>query len=201
LPETVLIVEGQGDVSAFPNLVGKIGAWLGMGLYTKKPIRAGCWGAVRKAGGLEKWVGLAVTRPDCSKVIIVVDLDDGCPVEEKALLQQRVDALSEAHGIEINICFCLREFEAWFLRSIDHLAVRFPQLADLDHEHFIEAAQQYRDAKGMLRRILPEGYSESYDQSDLLSSVDPPTLFARDRAFRRFVRVLSGLDYETLAAA
>lgn len=188
-------------MSAFPSLVGKIGAWLGIGLYTKNPIRAGGWGSVKKPGGLEKWVGLAASRPACVKVIVVVDLDDGCPVDEKTALQSRVDAAAQAHNISIDICFCVREFEAWFLSSIDELAERFPILQELNHEHIIQTAHELRDAKGTLRRMLPDGYSESYDQAELLSSINPATLFARDRSFRRFVKSITNLDYETLAAA
>lgn len=195
-----MIVEGQGDVDAFPHLVGKIGAWIGAGLFIKNPIRAGGWGRVCKEGGLEKLVALAVSREGCNRVVIAVDLDDGCPVVEQNKISQRIAKLQETYGIIIELCFCLREFEAWYLRCIDLLADLLED-SSTDLENVINSAANVRDAKGTLRRLLKDGYSVSSDQGQLMSRIDPAILFFRDRSFRRLVKAISGLDYDLLEAA
>lgn len=200
MPEIVLVVEGHGDVEALPPVVGKVGAWLGSPLFASKPIRCGGWGRVKKAGGLEKWVGLAASRAGCTKVVVVIDLDDGCPVDERGTIQARVDALEAALGVKIEICFCLREFEAWFLAVLDHIVAARPEYDWTSQEPFQNAAA-YRDAKGKLQDCMNEEYGEAADQVILARAIPPDLLFTRDRSFRRFVKAVSGLDYDTLAAA
>lgn len=201
LPELVLIVEGQGDVAALPVLVGKISGWIGDQVFTKNPIRVGGWGSIKKSGGLEKWVALAASRPDCRKIVIVTDLDDGCPVQEREAIEQRVTELRNLYEVEIEICFCVREFEVWLLRSLDLFSSMTKENIESGIEELIEKADRFRDAKGKLRGILKDGYSESYDQSEMAAKIDPGQLFNRDRSFKRFVKAVTGLDYETLGAA
>lgn len=197
----MLVVEGQGDVAAFPHLVGKIGAWLGMPLFVTKPIRCGGWGSIRKPGGLERWTTLAASREDCTRVVFVVDLDDGCPVEERAIILERVAALEALHGIEILIAFCIREYESWLLYSLDKISENDASLSDLDTSCCHMNNSAIRDAKGKLRALLPDGYSESSDQHLLTKMIDIKSLYERCRSFKKFVKCVSSLDYDTLEAA
>lgn len=197
----VLIVEGHGDVNAFPNLVGKVGAWLGEQLFIKSPIRSKGWGSVRKPGGLEKWVGLAASREGCKRVVVVVDLDDGCPVVERQIVADRVNELQNVYNISIEICFCMREFEAWFLRCLDMFPGNIIQDDKSIIEQLIKKANHYRDAKGKLRSVMREGYSETGDQSGLIKNIICSELYKRDRSFKKFVKAVSGIPYELLDAA
>ena len=193
----VLIVEGHGDVDAFPPLVGKVGGWLELPLFTKSPIRTGGWGAIKKPGGLEKWVGLAVSREGCSRIVIVTDLDDACPVDERASVEDRVMELSSQFGVSIDICFCMREFESWLLHSFPEIEEKFK---NIDTKKLQKSASfcDIRDAKGLLRRAMVDGYSESSDQKALASAIFPPTLFNKSRSFRRFVKVIAQKEYVVL---
>lgn len=195
MPSLVAIVEGHGDVAAIPTVIGKIGGWLEEPLFVANPIRAGSWGAIKKAGGLEKLVRLAASRPECTKVVVLTDLDDGCPVTERAEVEARRAELVSELNILIEICFCIREFEAWILSSLDQIAARLDDLTNVSTEVSLEDNSAFRDAKGRLRRLLPDGYSESADQGRLVRGLDPSVLYARDRSFRRFVKAISGYDY------
>jgi len=200
LPNLVLVVEGHGDVDAFPNIVGKVGAWLGSPLFCVNPIRCGGWGRLKKEGGLEKWVQLAASRPGCSRIVIVVDLDDGCPAEERSKVAARVGQLKHRFGMEIEICFCVREFEAWLLAVLDRISADNPEY-DWITQDFVPNAETFRDAKGALRDKMNESYGEGTDQGILSRAIPAAILYARSRSFRRFVRAVSGLDYETLSVA
>ncbi|WP_172438934.1 DUF4276 family protein [Porphyrobacter sp. TH134] len=195
MPDLVLIVEGHGDVVAMPHVVAKIGASCGLPLYTSRPIRSRGWGSIKKAGGLEGFVQLAASRHGCERVLIVVDLDDGCPVTERGLLAGRIDKLHERYGVSIEICFCIREFEAWLLASLEEL----PE-SDLKPglDLPIERHDLIRDAKGSLRKFLEDGYSETADQGELAKRIDPSKLYQRDRSFRRFVKATTGIEYPDL---
>ena len=182
-------------------MVGKIGGWIGAQVFTKNPIRVGGWGSIKKAGGIEKWVAFAASRPNCRRIVIVTDLDDGCPVEEREGIEDRVTALRTLHSVDIEICFCVREFEVWLLRSLDLFVSVLKDEPAEGVEQLMQQADRYRDAKGRLRGLLKEGYSESFDQAEMAAKINPNQLYGRDRSFKRFVKAVTGLDYETLSAA
>lgn len=199
MTDLVLIVEGHGDVDAFPVLTGKIGGWLALPVFTKNPIRSGGWGCIKKPGGLEKFVALAASREECKRVVVVVDLDDDCPVDERVAVQGRATALAERHQIEISICFCIREYEAWILHNINEIMVSNPQINNNKNEFIHNDICSIRDAKGTLRRHLSDGYSESSDQIALTRLIDPALVYERSRSFRSFVKAVSGLQYDAIA--
>ena len=200
MTDVVLIVEGHGDVNAFPSIAAKIGVWLGTPIICANPIRSGGWDRIRKPGGLERLVKLAASRPNCRKVLIVVDLDDGCPIAARQSIFGRIGALVDAHGIDIELCFCIREFEAWILAVVDHIAASLPEYGWVTTAP-VDGAATIRDAKGRLRECMTEGYGESGDQGVLGKAIPPAILYQRDRSFKRFVKALTGLDYDILAAA
>jgi hypothetical protein len=195
----VLIVEGDGDVLAAPHLVGKIGARVGESIYASRPIRVGGWFNLRKAGGLEKWVRVAATRPECDRVVVLCDLDDLCPAIEKALIRDRAAALSLELGFPVEIAFCMREFESWLLHSRDVLAAAMPQYGWREAD--IPNPEKVRDAKGMLRTLMTEPYAESLDQEVLTKALDCRTLYVRSRSFRSFAKAVTGYSYDDLGAA
>lgn len=195
-----MIVEGHGDVASFPDLAGKIAGWLGIACYVVNPIRCGGWTRLKRPNGLETLVRLAATRPGCERIVIAVDLDDGCPVQEFANILQRKVQIEQQVQKSIEICFVVREFEAWFLASLDSLAAGIPEYGWIETEP-VDGHHTLRDAKGRLRSCMTSEYGEATDQGVLVRGIDPPTLYERDRSFRRLVRALSGLDYQTLQSA
>ena len=199
MPSTVAIVEGHGDVDSFPILAGKIAGWLGEPCYLSKPIRGGEWRKLRRAGELEKLVDLACTRDGVQRVLFVVDLDDDCPIEEKQKVESRRVALSQRYGVDIQICFSMREFEAWILNDLESVSAACRDY-DWTKKHAVDDPQTLRDAKGPLRQMLG-AYSETVDQPALTKGINPKALYEKDRSFRKFVKDLSGLDYEALQAA
>lgn len=195
MPSVVLIVEGDGDVAAMPHLVGKIGASSETYVFAARPIRVGGWGRLKKAGGLEKWVRFAATRDNIFRIIVAMDLDDGCPVEELNVISGRLDALRAELGLEIEVCFCIREYESWLLHAREQLAVDAPEYG-WRHLESINNPDHIRDAKGALRSIISQPYAESIDQETLTKKINCFYLYNRSRSFRRFCTATTGLGYE-----
>ena len=109
------IVEGHGDVAAFPVLlrclVAEARSWsIGIG----RPIRVPRGKLVQQAG-VERAVRLALLQPKCGAVLILFDGDRDCPAQ----LGPTVQAWAAAHTGELpcRVVIAHREYEAWFLAT------------------------------------------------------------------------------------
>lgn len=100
----VPIVEGYGDVAAIPTLLAKIGQVAGQAIVSDKPIRAGEWGALRAKGALPKFLELAHSRNQ-DIILVILDLDDGCPVEQRLVIDQIILEWKNGRNIEAKAIF------------------------------------------------------------------------------------------------
>jgi hypothetical protein len=179
------IVEGYGEVPAVPVLLRRLRDEAGVfQLDVNRPIRRYHSELVAEAS-LRKAVRLARLQADCCAVLILFDSDTDCPKTLAPTIQAW--AQSEARDIPCAVVMAHREYEAWFLatveslrgrRSIRHDAISHPQ------------PEAPRGAKEELERRMAPGknYSETRDQAPLTAAFDLATAHARCRSFRRLVR-------------
>ena len=114
------IVEGHGDVKAFPvllrRLVDEVQAW---NVSIGQPIRRSRHQLVQKTG-VEQVVRLALKQQACDAILILFDGDDDCPAELGPTVQTWAAAV--ANNIPCGVVIAHREYEAWFLAAIEGLA-------------------------------------------------------------------------------
>lgn len=176
------IVEGHGEVSAFPvllrRLVVQAGAW---NVDVGRPIRKSRTQLVRETE-LKKAVRLALLQPDCSAVLILFDGDNDCPAELGQAIQAWAE--SEAGDMPCEVVIAHREYEAWFLASIESmLGYRRIRADAQSHPN----PEQPRGAKGQLEARMEAGatYLETTDQPALSAKFSLATAYQRCRSFRK----------------
>jgi uncharacterized protein DUF4276 len=187
------IVEGQGDEAAVPVLLRRLRdeaqAW---GLEVGRPHRRRRTQLVRK-DSLQTAVRVASLREDCTGILIIFDADDDCPKELAPTLEGW--AREAASGKPCAVVMANREYEAWFLASVEALRGTASIRADAtSHSH----PESPRDAKGELEQRMSDraNYSPTVDQAALTAHLDLETVYRRCRSFRKLVAA-----FGTLASA
>ena len=189
----VPIVEGHSEVASVPILLRRILEGLGHLELTStiaRPIRVKR-NRILKEGELESKIGLARrVRSSCSCILVLLDADDDCPAELGPELQNRA---REAHSdLRISVVLAKREFEAWFLGSIESLRGK----CGIPHSACFKGDPELpRDAKGRLSKLI-EGnrhYLEVVDQPSLTASFDLQACRDRCPSFRKFERDVKSL--------
>ena len=184
------IVEGQGDEAAVPLLLRRLRdeaqAW---GLDVGRPHRRRRTQLVKK-DSLQIAVRVAALRENCAGILILFDADDDCPAELAPTLEQW--AREAAGEIPCAVVMANREYEAWFLASIETLRGRAGVLL---HAASHPDPEVPRDAKGELeRRMLPgASYSATVDQPAMTAHLDLRNAYQRCRSFRKLVSAFGAL--------
>ena len=179
------IVEGHGEVGAIPVLLRRFLADAGVhDIGVGKPIRRKRSELVQEAT-VRRSVRLALLQPDCGGILIVFDSDDDCPRD----LAPQIEACArvEAGDIPCGVVMANREYEAWFLASLEALRGVRGIVADASSH---AAPEDPRNAKGELRRhmIAGRGYSESVDQAAMTARLDFGAAYRGCRSFRKMVK-------------
>jgi len=178
------IVEGQGDEAAVPLLLRRLqevaGVW---GFKIGKPHRRRRTQLVRK-DDLQSAVRVAALQPGCAAILILFDADDDCPKELAPAIERW--AVEAAGGRPCSVVMANREYEAWFLGSIESLRGKAGILTDAESHPDPEAP---RDAKGELERRMPHAasYSPTVDQAPLTAHLDLAMAYRSCRSFRKLV--------------
>jgi hypothetical protein len=184
------IVEGQGDEAAVPLLLRRLRdeaqAW---GLEVGRPHRKRRTQLVKK-DSLQSAVRVAALRENCAAILVLFDADDDCPKELAPTLEAW--AREAAGGKPCAVVMANREYEAWFLASIEALRGKGAILPDATSHHEPEAP---RDAKGQLERCMAHGasYSPTVDQAALTAHLDLESAYRGCRSFRRLVSAFGEL--------
>jgi len=184
------IVEGQGDEASVPLLLRRLRdeaqAW---GLEVGRPHRKRRTQLVKK-DSLQSAVRVAVLREDCAGILVLFDADDDCPKELGPTLEGW--AREAAGGKPCAVVMANREYEAWFLASIEALRGTAAILPDATSHSNPEAP---RDAKGELERRMPRSatYSPTVDQAALTARLDLASTYRRCRSFRKLVSAFGDL--------
>ena len=186
----VPIVEGQGDVEAFPVLLRKL-LQLRYHRYeveVAEPKKAGGSGKLVKE--LERYLLYAATTPGCGSILVLRDADDKCP---RALAK---DLASRSKALRLNkptaIVCAKREYEAWFLASLETIRGKARISGTASFTGDIESLS---DVKGWLGGQMPPGrtYKETVDQARLTSLIDLSLAYANSRSFRRLCHAVEQL--------
>ena len=178
------IVEGHGEVGAFPELLRRLiseaQAWE---IQIGRPIRSTRGRLVREIE-LKKAVRLALLQQDCRAILILFDGDDDCP----ALLGPTVQdwAADAAGSMPCEVVIAHREYEAWFLAAIESLRGKRNIREDaLSHPH----QERPRSAMWHLedRMHAVASYLETADQPALSALFSLEDAHRRCRSFRKLV--------------
>ena len=177
------IVEGQGDVAATPVLLRRLGeiaeTW---NVQIARPHRRRRNQLARKAD-LQNAVRVALLTPDCAGILILFDADDDCPRERGPELD--VWAREAAGPVPCAVVMANREYEAWFLASIESLRGTAGIRSDAVVHPEPEAP---RNAKGELKKRMTDGrYLPVVHQASLSASFDMAAAYRHCRSFRRLV--------------
>ena len=184
------IVEGHGEVRAVPQLLRRLCTEAeAYEIQIGKPIRQKRPQLLRE-DSLRRAVRLAMLQPDCSAILILFDSDDDCPKELAPTLEGWAKA--EAGAVPCAVVMAHREYEAWFLASIESLRGKRGIAADAEPHARPETP---RDAKGQLgRRMAPgQNYSPAIDQTALTAQFDMAVAHQRCRSFRRMAKAFGAL--------
>ena len=189
MPRIVPIVEGDGDMDAVPLLLRMIlqhHQWFDWSVAPPKKAR-GLSALKRKLGSFIRY---AEKERDCSGILILLDLDDGCPRDEAFDLADRVRQLRSMTPIAV--AFAHREYEAWFLASLPTIAGSYGFLPELAYDGDVEGR---RGVKEWLTRQMPRGqsYKETIHQVKFTSLIDLDHARLRSRSFRRLCHAVEQL--------
>lgn len=195
--KVAIIAEGPGDLKALPCLASKTGALFELEIFAPNPIKSGGFHVLRRDGQLERFVHMAARRPGIERILVVADLDDGCAAEQYRALIERAEAAARPYGIPIDVCFCIREYECWFLEVIQELSIAAESIewAKIEEQ---KDPQSKRDAKGILNSLMNTHYKEQTHQLILTQKLDLFNLYNRSRSFRKFVKGITGFSYGDL---
>ena len=182
------IVEGHGDVEAFPILLRRLlwraEAW---SVCVGRPIR---WSRARLASknGVMEAVELARIQ-DCHAILVLFDGDDDCPAELGPAVQSW--ASEAARGIPCEVCIAHREYEAWFLATADSLRGHRSVRTDATPH---PSPDDPRGAKRELERRMKRGdYKETIHQPAFSDMFCLSHAFRRSRSFRKLVESVGSL--------
>ncbi|MEW5957224.1 MAG: DUF4276 family protein [Chloroflexota bacterium] len=122
--------------------------------------------------------------------MILLDLDDGCPKEEACSLAEQARLLNQPHPVAIVLAY--REYEAWFLASLETIAGNHYLPPDLRYEKDVE---EKRGVKEWLTDQMPPGqiYKPTIHQAKLANLIDLEIASQRSRSFRRLCNAIREL--------
>lgn len=184
------IVEGHGEVSAVPVLLRRLrDAAHAYTFRVNHPIRRKRSELVEELK-LRTSVQLARATPECAGILIMLDADDdlACLIGPQLLNWAR----AEARGIPCEIVVANREYEAWFLGSLESLRGSCgiaPSAISSPHPENI------RDAKGAVQAHMTPGvpYSPTAHQASLTAKIDFRKVYQACPSFQKLVRAFTAI--------
>lgn len=186
------IVEGPGDVAAIPELLRRLQFEYGLGGHEVTIARPIKWkrSCFNSEDHVQRAVRLAKAEPGCSGILIIFDSDDDCPKTHAARVTEW--SRREAGATPCEVVMAHREYEAWFLATLESLrgrrGIREDAVSEVTPEG-IRGAKEKLETK--MRPTM--SYSETTDQVALTSQADFRSTYAVCRSFRRLVRAFRNL--------
>jgi hypothetical protein len=187
----VPIVEGHSEVEAVPVLLRRLLAdEQRLDIKIARPVRTGRYKIVRP-GELERAFQYARLHSEgCNAILLLLDADDDLPCElGPRLLMQAQQVAADLPG---KVVLANREFESWFLGSIESLRGHRGIASDAVS---LELPELPRDVKGHLTRLMTEGrtYVEVEDQPAFTAIFDIKAARNSCPSFDKLVRDLQAL--------
>jgi hypothetical protein len=196
MPKIVPLVEGDGDVMAVPLLLrdalARLQRW---DFEIARPRNAHGRGNLTKQDGIERFVRLCLKEPERDAILILIDADADCAATIGLDLAIRVRAVRST--VPIVIVLAKREYETWFVASIQTIAGK--QLAGrpgITAEAIPpEEPEAVPNPKAWLSQRMPPGraYKETEDQAPMTSSLDFQIVANSCRSFRRLLNAVQQL--------
>jgi hypothetical protein len=202
--QIMAIVEGHGEQTAVPVLLRR---WFMHRRYRNfetpdLAIRASGAGALKCPHnaedelGIEHYVGIAAReRPD--GILVLLDSDEEClqrPKKKPLGPELLARARHVAPHIPIEVVVANREYEAWFLASLENLrrAGKVPRGERLKTP--LAEVESIADCKKRLGLLLGRRYEETTDQADMTSVLPFTQVMARrSRSYRKLLKALDAL--------
>ena len=189
MPAIIPIVEGDGDVKAVPLLIRRL-----LEDYQRwewsvgHPKKAGS--IIAFSQNLSRFLHYAQAEDDCGAILVLLDLDDGCPLREATDLAEKSRLLNQPHPVAIVLAH--REYEAWFLASLTTICGSYDLPPDLVYVGDVEAR---RGAKQWLTAHMPPGkaYKATFHQAKLTQRIDFEIARQHSRSFRRLSHAIEEL--------
>ena len=174
------IVEGHGEVAAVPVLLRRLLAEARItGVDIGRPIRRARSQLATKEG-LARSIALARVQSNCAAILVLFDGDDDCPAHLGPTAQRWANAA--ARDMPCAVCIAHREYESWFLATLDSLRHREIKADAEAHPH----PEVPRNAKGeMSRRMLGRGYKATKHQAAFSALFCLSDACKRSRSFRK----------------
>jgi hypothetical protein len=185
------IVEGHGEVEAVPVLIRRLrDTAQAYPLEVNPPIRRHR-NEFFDETQVRKAVRLAI-KHDCQAILLIVDGDEDSDCPEEQAPQILAWAQAEAGDKPCAVVMAYREYEAWFLASIESLREKRGVRPDAESH---PNPEQPTSAKGQLeaRMQQDQSYSESADQPALSAEFDMRPTYRKCRSFRHLVKVFGEL--------
>lgn len=186
-----LIVEGDGEVTAFPNLINRIlqTQSLGFSLFADTPKNAHSRNNILKKDGLERFIRFCIADK-ADAILVLFDSDDDCPKKLAQDFYKRVQRMNIHIPIALVCAKC--EYEAWFLANIDTLIQN--GLLKSDASYDTTKIEEKRDVKGWLSTNMPSGkYKEVTDQLKMTRYIEFERTHELSRSFRRLMHAIEEL--------
>lgn len=184
------IVEGYGDVLAFPVLLRRLLAEAGRPtIGVGRPIRRRRHELIREFD-VQKAVRLAISKHHCRAILILFDGNSDCPAELGPAV--RAWATASADGIPCEVVLAHREYEAWFLAAIESIRGRRGILSDAESH---PSPEDPRGAKEQLEARMQAdiSYIETTDQPALSALFSMSDAYRRSRSFRKLTGSIGAL--------
>ena len=139
---------------------------------------------------MKQAVRLALAQPDCGAVLILFDGDSDCPADLGPTVQTW--AAAAADGIPCRVVLAHREYEAWFLASIESLRGRRGVRSDAEPH---PVPERPRGAKEQLEARMRPGatYLEATDQPAFSGVFALEAAYRRSRSFRKLADSFANL--------
>ena len=186
------LVEGQGDVSAVPVLLRKLlKARARYDWQPGPPLRVGDLRKLRSNfARTAEALRIKMRAGECHAVLVLLDLDDGCP---------RAEALQLAAGFAacnlpapVAVVLAHREYEEWLVASLATIAPTTHLLPNDTRRDY--PPEEKRGVKEWLTRQMPPNsiYRETIHQEAFSQHLDA-NLARECRSFRRLESALQEL--------
>ena len=174
------VVEGHGEVAAVPELLRRLLVEARTtGVDVGRPIRR-TRSQLATEEGLARSIALARSQSNCAAILVLFDGDNDCPAHLGPAAQGWANAA--ARGLPCAVCIAHREYESWFLATLDSLRHKAIKADAQAHPQ----PEVPRNAKGeMSRWMLGRGYKPTTHQPAFSALFCLKDAYRRSRSFRK----------------
>lgn len=183
----VSIVEGDGEVAALPVLLRRINEWKNPDIQCNvwRPIRVRRDQFLNREDVFSKQLKIAAALAgDDGWVLILLDADDDCPKELAPQIAERASRIVPHR--QISVVLANKEFEAWFIASVDSFNGRRGFALG---KTIVPDAETIRGGKEWISKHIPDGkYHEVTDQPAFAALIDLESVHEKSRSFRKLCK-------------